>query len=282
MGENVAWMPMGSYLDEGLLYKQFLLERDFGMQAAYHAAEMAGMGVTQILARGLNPKDMHISPIKVIQSAGMVTEPRRRYFEQQTGEKVVNNYVTGDLGTLWAECDERKGYHLTQDLVYVEILDQETTKRVAPGERGEIVFSHLDREACPLVRYATGDMGLIWDEPCACGRTQPRLMAIGRIEWGCKIKDKTITPYDMEELMGEIDETWGKEYTIYRYAPIMDKLRCKLQYAEEKTKDKEVLKQRLINKMRDRWGIDADVELVTSAEELPTRAWKVMHVIDVE
>ena len=67
----------------------------------------------------------------------------------------------------------RDGLHVNEDHFIVEVIDPEDGRPVAPGADGELVFTTLTKEALPLIRYRTGDLGAITLEPCRCGRTTP-------------------------------------------------------------------------------------------------------------
>ncbi len=78
------------------------------------------------------------------------------------------------------ECAARDGYHLRHPDLLIEIVDPETGRILADGERGEIVVTTLAREAMPLFRYRTGDLSYLIGEPCRCGSVLKRLGPV----WG--------------------------------------------------------------------------------------------------
>ena len=73
------------------------------------------------------------------------------------------------------ECKEMSGLHLAEDHFFAEIIDPDTLAAGADGQYGELVFTTLTRECCPLVRYRTRDITRIISEPCACGRTHRKI-----------------------------------------------------------------------------------------------------------
>ncbi|MCB9850688.1 MAG: phenylacetate--CoA ligase family protein [Phycisphaerales bacterium] len=89
----------------------------------------------------------------------------RRFFRAP----IANGYGSRDGGFIAHECPEG-GMHIVEDGVIVEIVD-DAGMPVEPGESGEIVITHLEAWATPLLRYRTGDIGRREDGPCACGRT---------------------------------------------------------------------------------------------------------------
>lgn len=100
---------------------------------------------------------------------------------------------------LW-ECQAHNGHHVHWDYMLPEIIDPNTEKTLPPGETGELVLTFGGREAMPLVRYRTGDITMIETDPCPCGRTSPRIMAVvGRRDQMMKIKGTLVFPLQIEE-----------------------------------------------------------------------------------
>jgi phenylacetate-CoA ligase len=89
---------------------------------------------------------------------------------------VANGYGGRDAGFIAHQCPAG-GMHLTHEDIIVEVVD--AAGRVLPaGESGEIVVTHLATRDFPFIRYRTGDIGVLDDAPCACGRTLPLLKEI--------------------------------------------------------------------------------------------------------
>src|SRR5204862_2094228 len=83
-----------------------------------------------------------------------------------------------------SECLEvRDGLHVHEDHFLVEVVDPESGAVLEEGAEGELVFTTLVKQAMPLLRYRTGDIGSLTYEPCACGRTTARIRRLrGRRE----------------------------------------------------------------------------------------------------
>ncbi len=78
------------------------------------------------------------------------------------------------------ECECRCGLHISEDHYLVEVINPETGEVLPPGEEGELVFTTLNKEAMPLLRYRSGDLSRLDLEPCACGRTLARMSRVVR------------------------------------------------------------------------------------------------------
>jgi phenylacetate-CoA ligase len=103
-------------------------------------------------------------------------EHQRRAIAATFGCVVANGYGARDAGFLAHECPAG-GMHVQAEDVIVEICDDDG-RQVAAGEPGEIVVTHLATHDFPFVRYRTGDVGVLSNETCACGRTLPLLADI--------------------------------------------------------------------------------------------------------
>ena len=112
--------------------------------------------------------------------------------EQLEGEYQITTSqayaVTEPGGAIAYECREKRGMHLMDDYI-VEIVDHETGKQLGPGKIGEIVVTPIHNRNWGLIRFGTGDMSLYATEPCPCGRTANRLVAIvGRTSDAIKVR----------------------------------------------------------------------------------------------
>ena len=110
------------------------------------------------------------------------------------GAAVYSTYASSETITSFCECTARQGGHLHPDLAIVEIVNEQGDVLPA-GEVGEVVVTPLSIEGMPLLRFRTGDMSFLIDEPCACGRKSPRLGPIlGRKKQMIKFRGTTLYP----------------------------------------------------------------------------------------
>lgn len=94
---------------------------------------------------------------------------------------VLDHYGSREFGTISQQCRPDSAQHITVERVWVEVVD-EKGRAVAPGQQGEIVVTDLDNYAMPFLRYRTGDLGILSNGTCTCGRGLPLLQSIaGRV-----------------------------------------------------------------------------------------------------
>jgi len=159
--------------------------------------------------------DLKNSPVKKIICIGEPIRDRAfalnasgRAIEEAWGAKVFSTYGVTELANSLCECEAGKGGHLHDQQLHIEILD-DAGNAVPDGEIGEVVATTFGVEAMPLIRFRTGDCAAIFREPCACGRTTPRLGAIqGRKNQKLKYRGASLFPAMLQAVL---EETAGIE-----------------------------------------------------------------------
>jgi phenylacetate-CoA ligase len=113
---------------------------------------------------------------------------------------------TGGVGTTGLDCQAHNGIHVWEDQYILEVIDPETRKPVVDGEEGEVVFTSLNRQSIPVIRFRTGDISrVISRERCYCGRTHVRIDRIkGRIDDMLIVKGVNFYPRQIEQALMDI------------------------------------------------------------------------------
>lgn len=125
--------------------------------------------------------------------------------ESDWGARMYATYGVTELASSLCECEAGAGGHLHSDLLHVEILDDEG-QPVPDGEVGEVVATTFHVEAMPLIRYRTGDCAALFREPCACGRTTPRIGPIlDRKNQKLKVKGTTVFPSTLQAALESVE-----------------------------------------------------------------------------
>jgi phenylacetate-CoA ligase len=124
---------------------------------------------------------IHLPKVLVYVAEGM-TEEGRILIEKQFHVPVLSQYNAVEAFKIGFFCQERNGFHLHEDLCHIKIVD-EKGKKVAWGEKGEVVISNLINRGTVLLNYRLGDVASFTKERCPCGRTLPLLSELeGRVE----------------------------------------------------------------------------------------------------
>ncbi len=165
-------------------------------------------------------KEMGISPDDLDLKAGIFgaepwTEEMRRDIEKSLGIKAYDIYgltETSGPGVAF-ECEAQKGMHINEDHFLAEIIDPETGEVLPEGSKGELVFTSLDKEAFPLLRYRTRDICILSREKCSCGRTLIKMTKpMGRSDDMLIIRGVNVFPSQIETVL--IKEGYSSNYLI--------------------------------------------------------------------
>ena len=169
-------------------------------------------------AKGLDPAtDFNFRILFFSGEPGAGIPSTRKRIEETYGAICIDSGSTGEMAP-WmtnCECADRQGMHLWQDIVYAELVDLNTSKRVPYGQEGITVYTHLERTSQPMIRYLAGDVSKWVDEPCPCGRTYPRLPLgiYGRSDDMFVVRGENVTPSAIEDAIRGIDGL-GDEFRI--------------------------------------------------------------------
>ena len=143
------------------------------------------------------------------------TEEMRRDIENSLGIKAYDIYgLTESSGPGVAfECCEQNGMHINEDHFYAEIIDPDTGEVLPEGSKGELVFTSLDKEAFPLIRYRTRDITVLSREKCSCGRTFIRMhKPMGRSDDMMIIRGVNVFPSQIEAVL--LNQGYAPNYQI--------------------------------------------------------------------
>jgi phenylacetate-CoA ligase len=129
----------------------------------------------------------------------------RALLEEGWGAQVTEAMGIGDIGvSLWGECEQRQGMHLgARGFVHPELIDPESGAAVelSDGATGELVLTHLEHRAAPLLRFRTRDHVEVWTSACDCGRTTPRVRCIGRTDDMLIVRGVNVFPSAVREVV---------------------------------------------------------------------------------
>lgn len=143
------------------------------------------------------------------------TQEMRQGIEKSLGIKAYDIYGLTEISGpgVAFECEEQSGMHINEDHFYVEIIDPKTGEVLPEGEKGELVFTSLDKEAFPLLRYRTKDICILSREKCSCGRTHVKMTKpLGRSDDMMIIRGVNVFPSQIEAVL--LNEGYTPNYQI--------------------------------------------------------------------
>ena len=186
---------------------------------AYLAARAREMGV--------EPRSLGIRHVVTAGEPGAGLAAVRAEIEEAWGATVVDSFGMSDVwSTMGGACEQGEGLHLTvEDHAVLELIDPDSGEPVAldDGVSGEFVWTHLRREASPLLRYRSADLGRVWTSPCPCGRTTPRIRIDGRRDDMLRVQAVNVYPQAIGAVLAG-DGTLGRYCVVADGDPIVPPL----------------------------------------------------------
>lgn len=162
------------------------------------------------------------------------------------------------------ECrEEKRGLHVFEDHFYPEIVDPETGEPLPAGQQGELVLTTLTKEAQPVLRYRTGDITGLIEEPCSCGRTFRRIERIaGRADDMLIVRGVNVFPREVESVILDDPDVAGQYALIVDRRGTMAELRARAELkSEEAVSRAPQIASRLQDRLAEQVRIRVEVEL---------------------
>ena len=233
--------------------------------------------------KGLKPEDNKLKA--GIFGAEPWTEEMRHDIEKSLGIKAYDIYGLTELSGpgVSFECQEQKGMHINEDHFIAEIINPETGEVLPVGEKGELVFTSLDKEAFPMLRYRTRDICVLSREKCSCGRTFIRMTKpLGRSDDMMIIRGVNVFPSQIETVLLNCGYTPNYQIIVDRVNNT-DTFDINVEMKEEDFSDIPVgitnREKELQNAMKAMLGINPKIHLV-APKSIARSEGKAVRVID--
>jgi phenylacetate-CoA ligase len=176
---------------------------------------------------GVDPLALGLRHIVTAGEPGAGLAAVRAEIEAAWGASVVDSFGMSDVwSTMGGACGQGEGLHLTvDDHAVLELVEPDSGEPVEleDGAAGEFVWTHLRREASPLLRYRSADLGRVWTSPCACGRTTPRIRIDGRRDDMLRVQAVNVYPQAIGAIL-ERDARLGRHCVVAEGDPIVPPL----------------------------------------------------------
>jgi phenylacetate-CoA ligase len=197
---NAFVIPIGP----GNTRNQLRFMKDFGTTVLCATASYPLRLMEVAEEMGIDPKDLSLE--KMLLGAEPWSEEMRKIIEKAfdvVAYDIPGLTEMGGVGTVGFECPERNGLHIWEDNYVVEIVDPKTGEVLEDGEEGEVVYTALNREAMPLIRYRSGEVSAVLNrEMCSCGINHITIKRIrGRTDDMVIYKGVKFYPSDVEEIL---------------------------------------------------------------------------------
>jgi phenylacetate-CoA ligase len=263
----------------GLSARQAMLLSDLGGQVLTSTPSYALVIAQAVRAAGLDPAELSLE--LGLFGGEPWTDAMRAQIERELALTAVSFYGLSEMcgPGVAAECFARNGLHVQEDHFLVEVVDAESGERLGEGEQGELVFTTLAKEALPLIRYRTGDIGAVDSSPCECGRTLARVTRlVGRRDDMLIVRGVNLFPSNVEHLLLGVEEVGPHYRLIVEREGVMDELTVECEPASDGV-DREALAARVEHLLREHTGIRIAVAVVDPGA-VPRSEGKAVRVVD--
>jgi phenylacetate-CoA ligase len=183
------------------------------------------------------------------------------------------------------EClQTERGMHVFEDHFLPEIIDPDTGEVLPEGEKGELVFTTLTKEAFPIIRYRTKDISRLIYEPCGCGRTLVRMEKVtGRTDDMLIIRGVNVFPSQVEHVLMSIEGVEPHYQIVVEREGNLDTMSVQVEVSENIFSDEirvlENLSRKIQLEIKDLLGVTCKVKLV-EPKTIQRSEGKAQRVID--
>lgn len=239
-----------------------------------------------VLEQGIHPRDLGLRKGFFGAEPGMSEPSVRAKMEETWGMRAMDaNFGMADiLSIMGSECEERQGLHFhAQGAVAVELIEPETGTPLAlsDGAEGELVYTHLIKEAQPLIRYRARDVvRILGTGPCACGRTSFRFRILGRSDDMLVVRGINVFPTGVGNTLARLSDRLSGEFQIIvDHPPPHQYLRVRVELAPQVTTEQVGdVAQQIIHALREQLNFRSEPEFVPYGT-LPRTEQKARRVI---
>lgn len=271
-------LPMSS----GNTDRQIQFMTDLGSTILCCTPSYAAYLAETIIERGLRDK---IKLKAGIFGAEAWTEEMRHDIENKLGIKAYDIYGLTEISGpgVSFECEEQSGMHVNEDHFIAEVINPVTGEVLPDGEKGELVFTSITKEAFPLLRYRTRDICILSHKKCSCGRTHVKMTKpLGRSDDMLIIKGVNVFPSQIETVL--LNKGYPANYQIIvTRVNNSDNLEVQVEMTPEMFSDSisEISgrEKQLVSALKAMLGIYADVKLV-APKTIARSEGKAVRVID--
>ena len=212
---GLTHVPLGTGNTERLLTAIELLEPEAVVLTPSYAA--------YLIERDVDLRGSSVERVLVAGEPGGGEPAFRAQLEDGWGARVTEAMGIGDIGvSLWGECEEQDGMHLgARGFVHAELIEPETGVAVEldDGATGELVLTHLQHRAAPLLRFRTRDHVEVRTSPCTCGRTGPRIRCVGRTDDMLIVRGVNVFPAAVREVVSAFAPRVSGQILVKPQAP---------------------------------------------------------------
>jgi phenylacetate-CoA ligase len=265
--------------------RQINIMKDFGSTVLLSTPSYALNLAEAMDAMDVDPKSLSLRV--GIFGAEPWSENMREEVERKLNLKATDIYGLSEVmgpGVAQECLHTTRGMHIFEDHFLPEIIDPETGEVLPPGEKGELVFTTLTKEAFPLIRYRTRDISRLFYEPCECGRTLVRMEKVtGRTDDMLIIRGVNVFPSQVEHVLMGVDGVEPHYLIVVDREGNLDTMQVQVEVSDGVFSDEirvlENLTKHIQKEIKDLLGVTCKVKLV-EPKTIQRSEGKAQRVID--
>ena len=266
--------------------RQLMLIQDFGSTMIACTPSYL-LNIADYIEKNMPDFDIRKTKLRVgILGAEPWTDEMRREIERRLGIEAHDIYGLSEVmgPGVSGDCSEKSGLHIAEDHFLCEIIDPVTGEVLPEGEKGEIVYTSLTKEASPVIRYRSRDISRLYRESCKCGRTLIKMEKVsGRSDDMLIIRGVNVFPSQIESVLLEVEGVQPHYQIVVDRKGAMDDIEVRVEVTEaifsDEIKVLENMSRRISDRLRGVLGIAAKVTLVQPLA-IPRSEGKAVRVID--
>ncbi len=265
--------------------RQINIMRDFGSTVLMSTPSYALNLADAMDAMQIDPKSLSLRV--GIFGAEPWSENMREEVERKLNIKATDIYGLSEVmgpGVAQECLHTDRGMHIFEDHFLPEIIDPDSGRVLPPGEKGELVFTTLTKEAFPIIRYRTKDITRLFYEPCRCGRTLVRMEKVtGRTDDMLIIRRVNVFPSQVEHVLVGVDGVEPHYLIVVEREGNLDTMEVQVEVSEGVFSDEirvlENLSRYIQKEIKDLLGVTCRVKLV-EPRTIQRSEGKAQRVID--
>jgi len=266
--------------------RQLALIRDFGTTMLACTPSYA-VNMVDYAARNLPWFDFRKTRLKRgIFGAEPWTEGMRQEIESRMGIDAFDIYGLSEVigPGVACECSAKRGLHVFEDVFLVETIDPDTGEVLPEGSQGELVYTSLTKECCPVIRYRSRDISRLYRDTCPCGRTLVKMDKIyGRSDDMLIIRGVNVFPSQVESVILQVEGVEPHYEIVVDRQGALDDVEVRVEVSEaifsDELKVMSALSDHIAARMRATLGISAKITLV-EPDSIERSAGKARRVVD--
>jgi phenylacetate-CoA ligase len=265
--------------------RQINIMKDFGSTVLLSTPSYALNLADAMDSMNIDPKSLSLRV--GIFGAEPWSENMREEVERKLNLKATDIYGLSEVmgpGVAQECLHTSRGMHIFEDHFLPEIIDPDTGEVLPPGEKGELVFTTLTKEAFPIIRYRTKDISRLYYEPCECGRTLVRMEKVtGRTDDMLIIRGVNVFPSQVEHVLMGVDGVEPHYQIVVDREGNLDTMQVQVEVSEGVFSDEirvlENLTKHIQKEIKDLLGVTCKVKLV-EPKTIQRSEGKAQRVID--